>query len=127
MFKDKIYVGDLNKKAEKEAKRRAMKKKVMDTIYELEVWCINHPKLVTATVVASVYLYKLLLTGIISGQKAYRDKLEYNREFKTVYDHSLGMRHELKREMKPHEKLLYQQRRAGGEPCVLILADMGLI
>ena len=50
----------------------------------------------------------------------------YHRE-KEVYDHSLGMYHELRRKMKPHEKLEFASRRKAGEPVVSILSNMRLL
>ncbi len=72
-----------------------------------------------------------LTPGVIYGvrrlTKRNDEKKEAFHRDCQIFDHSLGMWHDLRRPMKPKEKELFAKRRAAGESTLSILASMGLL
>lgn len=76
-------------------------------------------------------LVLFLTPGVIYAVKRiakFRDgrKEDHHRNCQ-VYDHSLGMWHDLKRPMKAREKQIYAQKRKSGESVLEVLTEMGLL
>ena len=72
-----------------------------------------------------------LAPGVVYGVKRLTKRKDERKEAFhrdcQIFDHSLGMWHDLKRPMKPKEKELFAKRRKEGESILSILTSMGLL
>lgn len=100
------------------------KKKVKDFFKSIPqkakyVWD-NDKEVIMLIAPGVIYLVKRL------GKHKDERKEAFHRDCQ-IFDHSLGMWHDLKRPMKAKEKELFAKRKKAGESTLSILASMGLL
>lgn len=90
-------------------------------------WASEHQELALALIPAGVAIGKGLTN--LGRSIEHNIALDKEQEFKEkhVYDHSLGMYHELRRKPNAKERAELSSRIANGEKKVDVLADMGLL
>ena len=103
-----------------EARKRKIKEALSDAWYETRSFMLNNREVVMCAI-------PVVLFGARRLAKIGDDLREDHHREKEIYDHSLGMYHELRRKMKPHEKIEFSERRKAGEPVVSILNSMRLL
>ena len=90
-------------------------------------WCEENKELVIAMVPFGIITVKGIENTIRSIDRKIDLKKKQKLQDLSVYDHSLGMYHTLKRPLRPSEKIELDRRRQNGESKIHILSSMGLL
>lgn len=90
-------------------------------------WCENNKELALAMIPVVLYAGKEVSKTISSIDRKHDLKKEQELQELSVYDHSLGMYHKLRRPMTPEEKIELSIRVKNGESKVEVLKGMRLL
>lgn len=117
---------------------KELKQKASDKIWEIKYdmkqgfektvkWAEDNKELALALLPIGYIIVKDVGKTISSIDRKVDLAREQRLQELSVYDHSLGMYHQLKRPMKPEEKIELSIRVKNGEPKVEVLRNMGLL
>lgn len=90
-------------------------------------WAEDNKELALAMIPVVLYAGKEVSKAISSIDRKIDLKKEQELQELSVYDHSLGMYHKLRRPMTPEEKIELSIRVKNGESKVEVLKDMRLL
>jgi len=90
-------------------------------------WASENKELALAMIPVGVMLFRSAEKAVRSVDRKIDLKKEERFRDLSVYDHSLGMYHELKRPLKPEEKVELSMRIKAGESKIDVLNDMRLL